>query len=362
MRIWRQMKITKKKENIQKTENKHNEEQNISNIQKQENKDTKPQPQQNIEEKPVQRQDNRPKNQQHNISQLEIKQNLEEKPVQRQDNRPKNQPKKQQTEEHTQQHKQETKPQKQIDPFDIPMWYIRDQKGNEIGPFSSREMESELQKSHFSIEQEIRKENENYYTKLGDLFIKDSRNPFTHVALNDLIIPNQFKESLFIYYESKTKRNENPPEPIYGPVIGSSGSMPTPPPQIYRLPQETVDPLKFFPGQPNVYKGSNLYHNLQQLQQHQIKMKQLYQTLMNQYNYPNKLDLKEEESQKNLNRGVFKIDENSGVPTQQVKNNNQQQLKQNNPKQQVKESEQDKFENSKNRSFFGMAFGSTDSL
>jgi len=63
---------------------------------------------------------------------------------------------------------------------------------------------------------------------------------------------------------------------------------------------------------------------------------------------------------KNLNRGVFKIDENSGVPTQQVKNNNQQ-VKRNNPKKEDQTMKKDTNENNE-RNVWGMTFGSTDSL
>jgi len=217
------------------------------------------------------------------------------KNIQRQDPQPKIQQSKQQNEDQNtpKNENRDTKTQVNTkqDPYDIPFWFIRDQKGNEIGSFTSREMESQLQKGHLKIEHELRRENENF-TKLGDLIIKENRNPFTLISLNEVEFPSQFKESLIIYYESKKKKDQ--PEPIYGPVIGSSLN---PPPQINRISQETVDPMKFLPMQPG-YKGNTIYQNLQQLQQHQIKMRQLYQTLMNQHDYPNKLELNDEGQKK----------------------------------------------------------------
>jgi len=265
-------------------------------LKKNENKDTKPQVKpKKVEDHNTQKSENKDTKQKKQDQNTQKNENKDEKNIQRQDPQPKIQQSKQQNEDQNtpKNENRDTKTQVNTkqDPYDIPFWFIRDQKGNEIGSFTSREMESQLQKGHLKIEHELRRENENF-TKLGDLIIKENRNPFTLISLNEVEFPSQFKESLIIYYESKKKKDQ--PEPIYGPVIGSSLN---PPPQINRISQETVDPMKFLPMQPG-YKGNTIYQNLQQLQQHQIKMRQLYQTLMNQHDYPNKLELNDEGQKK----------------------------------------------------------------
>jgi len=79
-------------------------------------------------------------------------------------------------------------------------------------------------------------------------------------------------------------------------------------------------------------------------------MRQIYQALLNQYNISNRSS--NEEIPKNLNRGVFSIDESSGIPTQtqskQVKRNVQE-----DPNKMKKDTNENRF--------WGMTFG-TDSF
>jgi hypothetical protein len=63
-------------------------------------------------------------------------------------------------------------------------WFYLDPKGNEQGPFSSAQMEKWLMAKYFTIDLEVRCQDDYQYLPLAIHFLREQRNPFTEVPLH----------------------------------------------------------------------------------------------------------------------------------------------------------------------------------
>lgn len=70
-------------------------------------------------------------------------------------------------------------------------WFYRDPKGNEQGPFSSAQMEKWLNAKYFTIDLDVRSSEDIQYVPLVMHFLREQRNPFSGVPLQQwLAVPS----------------------------------------------------------------------------------------------------------------------------------------------------------------------------
>eukprot|EP01127_Copromyxa_protea_P012551 TRINITY_DN3290_c0_g1_i1.p1 TRINITY_DN3290_c0_g1~~TRINITY_DN3290_c0_g1_i1.p1 ORF type:complete len:1054 (-),score=323.90 TRINITY_DN3290_c0_g1_i1:230-3337(-) len=82
-------------------------------------------------------------------------------------------------------------------------WFYRDPKGNEQGPFSSAQMEKWLKAKYFTIDLDVRAQDDVQFLPLALHFIQEHRNPFSEVPLQQwLSVPTltEFQLAFLQYF------------------------------------------------------------------------------------------------------------------------------------------------------------------